>query len=97
MQKNEGSKTTLTWEVINTTTGKSTNIPCNVWGEISEKRVEELEKLKVDTAANIIELPNGNLYLFDEIGYRIQPYDKLKAELLNLAKQIVNDFDKQNN
>lgn len=89
IQKNEDSKTTLSYNIVNPNNGKSMQAPCNVWGEISEKRADELLKLKVDTAAKIIDLPNnGKGLLFNGIAYRIQPYDKLKAEVIEIAKQL---------
>jgi len=89
IQKNEDSKTTLNYNIVNPNDGKSMQAPCNVWGEISEKRADELLKLKVDTSAKIIDLPNnGKGLLFNGIAYRIQPYNKLKAEVIELAKQL---------
>lgn len=87
--KVDGSNTTLSYNIVNPNNGKSMQTPCNVWGEISEKRAEELLKLKVDTAAKIIDLPNNDKgLLFNGIAYRIQPYDKLKAEVIAIAKQL---------
>jgi hypothetical protein len=89
MQKNENSKTSLTYNIINPNNGKNMQVPCSVWGEISEKRAEELLKIKVDTAAKIIDLPNnGKGLLFNRMVYRIQSYDKLKAEVMEIAKQL---------
>lgn len=89
IQKNEDTKTILTYNIVNPANGKSIQVPCNVWGEISEKRAEELLKLKVDTSAKIIDLPNnGKGLLFEGIAYRIQPYDKLKEEVIEIAKQL---------
>lgn len=89
LQKNEDSKTAFTYNIVNPNNGKSMQIPCNVWGEISEQRADELLKLKVDTAAKIIDLPNnGKGLLFNGIAYRIQSYDKLKAEIIEVAKQL---------
>ncbi len=88
--KNEDSKTTLTYNIINPNNGKSMQTPCNVWGEISENRADELLKLKVDTNAKIIDLPNNRKgLLFNEIVYSIQPYDQLKAEVIEIAKQLI--------
>jgi hypothetical protein len=97
IQKNEDSKTTLTYNIVNPNNGKSMQAPCNVWGEISERRAEELLKLKVDTSTKIIDLPNnGKGLLFNGIVYRIQPYDKLKAEVIELAKQLTTPEEPQN-
>lgn len=95
LQKNDGSKTTLTYNIVNPNNGKSIEVPCNVWGEISEKRVDELEKIKADKSASIMSIPNNRLYMFNGIGYRIQPYDKLKAEVIEVAKQLVSGIDKE--
>ena len=88
--KNEDSKTTLTYNIINPNNGKSMQTPCNVWGEISENRADELLKLKVDTNAKIIDLPNNRKgLLFNEIVYSIQSYDQLKAEVIEIAKHLI--------
>ena len=89
LQKNEKGKTTLTYNIINPNTKKSTQVPCSVWGEINEKRADELLKLKADTSSAILDLPNnGNGLLFNGIVYRIQPFDKLKAEVIAIVNQI---------
>jgi hypothetical protein len=65
-------------------------VPCSVWGELNEKRAEELLKLKVDSAAALIDLPNnGKGLLFNGIAYRIQSFDKLKTEVIAIAGQII--------
>jgi hypothetical protein len=88
--KIEGSNTSLSFNIINPKNGKSMQTSCNVWGEISEKRADELLKLKADSNAKIINMPNnGKALLFNKIAYRIQPYDKLKEEIIEIAKQII--------
>lgn len=95
LQKNDNGKTTLTYNIINPNTKKSFQVPCNVWGEINEKRADELLKLKVDTSSSVIDLPNnGKGLLFNGIAYRIQPFHKLKAEIIELVNQIA-DNEKQ--
>jgi len=90
LPKNEGTNTTLSYNIINPNTGKSIETPCRVWGEISEKRANELLELKVDSTAKIIDLPNnGKGLLFNGMTYRIQSYDKLKEEVTELAKQLM--------
>lgn len=90
MPKIDGSNSTLFYNIVNPNNGKSVQTPCNVFGDISEKRAEELLKLKVDTTARITELPsNGKGLSFNGIVYRIQPYDKLKAEVISIAKQLL--------
>lgn len=92
LQKNETGKTTLTYNIINPNTKKSTQAPCNVWGEINEKRADELLRLKVDTSSVVIDLPNnGKGLLFNGITYRIQSFDKLKAEVIEIINQITGD------
>lgn len=95
VQKNSGEKTTLTYNILNPRTGKSMEAPCKVWGEIAEKRVDELEKIKPDPYANTLTLNDGRLYMFNNIGYRIQPYDKLKAEVIEIATQLVGGDGKE--
>ncbi len=89
LQNNDNNKTSLKYMVMNALSGERKEIPCNVFGEINEKRVQELIKLKVDTASEILTLPLGNLFLFNNIAYRIQPYDSLKNEVIELSKQIM--------
>ena len=93
-QENEGSKTELKYFVKNPNTEKTLELPCNVKGEISEKRVEELEKLKVDSASKIIDFPYGKAYLFNGVVYRIQPYNSLKKEVYELASYLMNSQKK---
>lgn len=86
----DGTKTTLSYHIVNPDNGKNVDLPCNVWGEISEKRADELKKLKIDQESNIIDLPNnGKLLLFNGIAYRIQPYDLLKEEVTKIAKHLI--------
>lgn len=95
LPKIEGSNTILSYNIVNPSNGKSMQTPCKVWGEISEKRADELLKLKVDTAAVIIDLPNnGKGLLFNGIAYRIQPFDKLKAEVIEIVKQLTTPEEK---
>jgi len=90
LQKNDNGKTTLTYNIVNPNTKKSIQVPCTVWGEINEKRADELLKLKADTASAIIDLPNnGKGLLFNGIAYRIQPFDKLKAEVIEIVDQMM--------
>jgi hypothetical protein len=89
LQRNDGYKTTLTYNIVNPNNGKSMEVPCNVFGEITEKRVDELLKLKIDSTAKIIDMPGGKSFLFNGIAYKIQPYDKLKAEVIELANQLI--------
>lgn len=89
LQKNDNNKTVLTYNIFNPGSKKSIQVPCNVWGEISEKRAEELLKLNIDTTSRITELPNnGKGILFNGITYRIQPYEKLRSEILEIANQL---------
>ena len=62
IQKNDGGKTSLFYNVMNPATGASTQIPCSVWGEVSEKRARELLDLKVDSTARFIHLYSAALF-----------------------------------
>lgn len=89
LQENENSKTTWTYNIVNPNNGQSMQAPCNVFGYITEKRADELLKLKIDTTSTIIDLPNnGKGLVFGDMAYRIQPYDELKAEVIEIAKQL---------
>jgi len=96
LQRNDGGKTTLTYNIVNPNNGKSMEVPCNVFGEITEKRVDELLKLKIDSTAKILDMPGGKSFLFNGIVYKIQPYDKLKAEVIELANQLLSDGEEIN-
>ncbi len=89
LQKNDGNKTTLTYNILNPNNEKSINVSCNVFGEITEKRVNELIELNVDSTAKILDMPNGRSFLFNGVTYKIQPYEKLKAEVIELANQLI--------
>lgn len=90
LQKNVNEKTTLIYNIINPDTKKSIQVPCNVWGEINEKRADELLKLKIDTTSLFLDFPNnGKGFLFNGIAYRIQPFNKLKAEVIEIINQII--------
>lgn len=85
----EGSNTTFYYHLLNPENGKSMQAPCNITGEISEKRADELLMLNVDTSAKIIDLPmEGKGLLFDGIVYRIQSYDKVKGEVIALLNEL---------
>jgi len=90
LQRNEGNKTTLTYNIVNPNNGKSMEVPCNIYGEITEKRVDELLELNIDSTAMILNMPDGKSFLFNGITYKIQPYDKLKIEVIELASQLIN-------
>ncbi|WP_164121935.1 hypothetical protein [Sphingobacterium sp. xlx-130] len=45
-----GTKTTLSYHIVNPESGKSLDMPCSVWGEIIEKHAGELTRLKIDEA-----------------------------------------------
>ena len=90
LQKNDENKTILNYMVLNPSNNKSIEVPCKVIGEISEKRVQELLQLNVDSSAKLITLPVGDLFLFNGITYRIQPYDKVKEVVIDIAKQLMN-------
>lgn len=90
LQNNEQQPTQFAYNIFNPHNKQSVIAPCNVWGEITEKRAEELIALKIDSTAKIIDLPmNGKGLMFNGIVYRIQPYDKLLAEVTDLATQLV--------
>ena len=92
LQKNENGKTTLTYNIVNPNTNKSIQVPCSVWGEINEKRSDELLRLKPDAESAAIDLPNnGKGLFFNGIVYRIQPFDKLKTEVIEIINQIIGE------
>ncbi len=90
IQEIEGSNTTLSYNIVNPSNGKSLKVPCSVWGEISEKRADELLKLKIDSSSGTIDFPNnGKGFIFGGIAYRVQPYDRLKVEVIDIAKKLM--------
>lgn len=94
IQQNDGSDTRLKYNIINPNNGQSIEVPCSVFGEISEMRAHELIKLNIDSESKIIDLPNnGKGLVFNKVVYRIQPYDQLKHEVIEIAKQLTSDVE----
>lgn len=90
IQKNDAGETTLYYNIVNESSGASTQIPCSVWGEISEKRAHELLALNVDSSAQLVDLPNDGTGLqFNGIVYRIQSYQQLQEEVMAIASQMM--------
>ena len=89
--KKEGNKTTWIYNVRNTKNGKSVQKPCTVSGEITDTRAEELLKLKIDPTAKFIESKDkSQLFLFNGINYQVQSFEKVKSEVSEVAKQLLN-------
>lgn len=89
--KREGKKTIWIYNVMNTKNGKSIEKPCTVPGEITDTRAEELLKLKIDPTAKFTESTDKNKwFLFNGVNYQVQSYEKVKSEVSELAKQLLN-------
>jgi hypothetical protein len=93
MQKNTPDTTTISYIVINRTGGNNKTIPCSIPGEIFEKRSEELVKLKVDPKAHITQEATCNVLFYDNKKYKILPYKKLKNEIIEIAKGLINPYE----
>lgn len=90
LPKIEGTKTKLFYNIVNPSSGKNVQLDCEVWGEISEYRTNELLNLKIDTSAIIIDLPNDSKGLvYEGIVYKIQLYNKLKEEVIKIASELI--------
>lgn len=91
LQKNEGSKTTFYYNIIDVKTNKSIEVPCKVWGEITEKRVDEMIENNYDSTAKkgAIIGTNKRQFSFNKMIYGYQPYDKVKEEIITISKQLM--------
>jgi hypothetical protein len=88
-QKKEGDVTTFSYVIVNPGSGQRLEVPSRVPGQISEGRVQELEKTRLDRTSQIMEQPMGKVYSFNGTQYSIQSFAEIKAELLGLVKPIM--------
>lgn len=89
-QLNDGQNTTLVYHIVNPRTKQKLKAPCSAWGEISEKRAEELLSLNIDPKAKIVPLMEGIRALeFNGKTYRIQCYEELKAEIIGMSSEML--------
>ncbi|HEX2787256.1 MAG TPA: hypothetical protein VHP32_05060 [Ignavibacteria bacterium] len=87
--KVEDGKTKYFYNVIFPGSKKNALFPCTVTGAISEKRAEELVRLKVDSKAKIY-FENGiKLFEFQNAKYKVQNYKELKSEVTGLSKDLM--------
>lgn len=93
-QKWEGVETKFTFTVFDPASKRRVELPCKTWGEITELRMAEMNALKFDTNARMLDLPTGKVFQFDGVGYRVQPYFPLKDEVVSLAKDLVEKAQK---
>jgi hypothetical protein len=93
LQKKDGVVTTFSYVIVNPGTGKKLEVPSHIWGQISEGRVQELEKLKLDKTSKIMDQAKDKSYSFNGFSYTIQSYDQVKAELLALVKPIMSGME----
>jgi hypothetical protein len=93
MQKKEGNVTTFSYMIVNPGTGKRLEVPSHVLGQISEGRMLELEKLRLDRSSKILDLPTGKVYSFNGVFYTIQLFDQVKVEMLGLVKPIMGGME----
>jgi hypothetical protein len=93
-QRTEKDMVTFSYLIVHPGTGRRLEVPSRVLGQISEGRVEELEKLKLDKTSKITELPTkGKSYSFNGATYTIQSFDQVKVELLSLVRPILTGME----
>lgn len=99
IQKKEGNVTTFNYVIVNPSTGKRLEVPSHVLGQISEGRVQELEKLRLDKTSKIMDLSTGKGYSFNGINLTVQSFNQVKEEMLGLVRPILSGMEsaKKNN
>lgn len=81
---------TFSYNILEPYSGKSLDVPCTVKGEIAEKRVAELKRLNVMGQPSITHsLANDDLALLYGVSYAVQPYEKMKAEMMRIINHIL--------
>lgn len=89
-QDNKTNVAKFTFEVINPNNGHNITVPCSTWGDITEERAKELIKLNIDSKIRMVDLPNnGTGLMYNNIAYRIQPFNELKLEIKTLVKELL--------
>lgn len=88
--QNNDETTTFDYEVTNLHKKQTQLIRSNVWGNITEKRVDEMLLKKYDPKAKkgAIAGTNPRQFLFNEMLFGYQDYEKLKIEAIELMKGI---------
>lgn len=94
-QKVNGHETLFSYTVLDPATMKVVDLPCNVSGEVTEVRAEEMLKNKYDPASEYVSMGNNKLFVFDGMGYRIQPFNAVKDEVRKLAHELIMRLDDQ--
>lgn len=91
LQKNNGSETTFFYNIIDVKTSRSIEATCKVWGEITEKRVDEMIENNYDSTAEkgAIVGTNKRQFSYDKMIYGYQSYDKVKEEIIAISKQLM--------
>jgi hypothetical protein len=93
-QKKEKDVVTFSYLIVHPGTGKRLEVPSRIVGQISEGRVQELEKLRLDRTSKIIDLPNnGKAYSFNGETYIIQSFNQMKTELLGLVRPVLTGME----
>ncbi len=89
LQKNEGEKSNFHYEITDFKDKQRTLIQSRVWGEITEKRVDEMIFKKYDPSARKGALvgTNPRQFQFNGIIYGYQDYEKVKEEITELVKK----------
>lgn len=82
----EGKKSNYSFLIINPNTKKQVEISCESLGDVTEGRVVELVK-KYDKQAMELKFGSKKMILFADIAYSIQPFETLKAEVVNLINK----------
>lgn len=89
LQKKENDVTTFSYLIVNPGTGRKLEVPSRVPGQITQGRVQELERTHLDRSSKIIDLTNGKAYAFNGTTYSIQSFAQVKTELLGLVRPIL--------
>lgn len=80
---------------MNVSNGNKREIICNIPGEISEKRAEELVEMKVDSSFHLHYTQEGKYLSFKDKKYLIMSYEKVKADILEMVDLFIKGKEKQ--
>ena len=91
IQKNDGSKTSFYYDIKDVKRNARDTIKSSVWGEITEKRVDEMIKKSFDPKSKkgAIVGMNSRQFLFNDMIYGYQDYEELKIEVIELTKLLI--------
>jgi len=91
LQQNKDGKTSFIYNIVDAESKRSMEVPCQVWGEITEKRVDEIIENNYDSTAEkgAIVGTNKKQFSYNKMIYGYQPYKKVKEEIIAISKELM--------